>query len=102
MSTEQPNEIDQRLELIQTELREYRRLQEGQAAETADLRRISSELLDIAQIHQQALRLSQQNFDTMQVNFDTMQGEIRGLRTESRRILERLEQHVSNGHGDAE
>jgi hypothetical protein len=86
MSTEQPNEIDQRLELIQTELREYRRLQEGH----------------IAQIHQQALRLSQQNFDTMQVNFDTMQGEIRGLRTESRRILERLEQHVSNGHGDAE
>jgi hypothetical protein len=93
MTTEPPNEIDQRLELLQTELREYRRLQEGQVVETADLRRISSELLDIAQIHQQALRLSQQNFDTMQ-------GEIRGLRTESRRILERLEQHVSNGHGD--
>jgi hypothetical protein len=93
MTTEPPNEIDQRLELIQTELREYRRLQESQALETTDLRRISSELLDIAQIHQQALRLSQQNFDTMQ-------GEIRGLRTESRRILERLEQHVSNGHGD--
>jgi hypothetical protein len=93
MSTEPPNEIDQRLELLQTELREYRRLQESQMLETTDLRRISSELLDIAQIHQQALRLSQQNFDTMQ-------GEIRGLRTESRRILERLEQHVSNGHGD--
>jgi hypothetical protein len=93
MSTEPSNEIDQRLELLQTELREYRRLQESQMLETTDLRRISSELLDIAQIHQQALRLSQQNFDTMQ-------GEIRGLRTESRRILERLEQHVSNGHGD--
>jgi hypothetical protein len=93
MTTEPPNEIDQRLELIQTELRECRRLQESQVLETTDLRRISSELLDIAQIHQQALRLSQQNFDTMQ-------GEIRGLRTESRRILERLEQHVSNGHGD--
>jgi hypothetical protein len=93
MSTGQPNEIDQRLELIQTELREYRRLQEGQAAEVTDLRRISSELLDIAQLHQQALRVSQQNFDTMQV-------EIRGLRTESRRILERLENHVSDGHGN--
>jgi hypothetical protein len=95
MSTEPPNEIDQRLELIQTELRKYRRLQESRAVEVTDLRRISSELLDIAQLHQQALRLSQQNFDTMQV-------EIRGLRTESRRILERLEQHVSNGHGDSD
>jgi hypothetical protein len=93
MPTEPSNEIDQRLESIQTELREYRRLQEGQAAKTSDLRRISSELLDIAQIHQQALRFSQQNFDTMQ-------GEIRGLRTESRRILERLEHQVSNGHCD--
>lgn len=29
----------------------------------------------------------------------TMQSEIRGLQTENRRILERLEAHFSNGHG---
>jgi ABC-type transporter Mla subunit MlaD len=29
-----------------------------------------------------------------------MQAEVRGLQTENRRILERLEQHTSNGHGD--
>jgi chromosome segregation ATPase len=29
-----------------------------------------------------------------------MQAEVRGLQTENRRILERLEQHMSNGHGD--
>ena len=30
-----------------------------------------------------------------------MQAEVRGLQTENRRILERLEQHFSDGHGAA-
>jgi len=30
---------------------------------------------------------------------EAMQAEITGLRTETRRILERLEQHMSDGHG---
>jgi len=42
--------------------------------------------------------LTQFSFDT-QVVMRQMQSDIRGLQTESRRILERLEQHSSDGHG---
>lgn len=31
--------------------------------------------------------------------FNVLQTDIRGLQTENRRILERLEQHTSDGHG---
>lgn len=37
---------------------------------------------------------------TLASEMHLMQSEIRGLQTENRRILERLEQHVSNDHGE--
>ncbi len=38
---------------------------------------------------------------TLAEEMHTMQTEIRGLQTENRRILERLESHFSDGHGAA-
>lgn len=38
---------------------------------------------------------------TLAEEMHTMQSEIRGLQTENRRILERLESHFSDGHGAA-
>jgi hypothetical protein len=37
---------------------------------------------------------------TLASEMHLMQADIRGLQTENRRILERLEQHMSNGHGE--
>jgi uncharacterized coiled-coil DUF342 family protein len=41
-----------------------------------------------------------QNADRHWESIQEMQAEVRGLQTENRRILERLEQHMSNGHGE--
>lgn len=47
----------------------------------------------------QAVNLIAQNSDRQLALIQEMQSEVRGLQTENRRILERLEQHFSNGHG---
>jgi hypothetical protein len=41
-----------------------------------------------------------QNADRHWAAIQEMQSEVRGLQTENRRILEWLEQHMSNGHGE--
>lgn len=44
-------------------------------------------------------RMMQQDMQLSQSRWETVQAEIRGLQTENRRILERLEGHTSDGHG---
>lgn len=53
------------------------------SASVTDLRSTSEALLQTAIIHQQGLETSQRNFDALVA-------EIRGLRTENRRILDHL------------
>lgn len=55
-----------------------------QVAVNADLRATAEALLATVQIYQQ-------NFEAIISRFDAVQSEIRGLQTENRRILNRLE-----------
>lgn len=71
-----------RLDRIETAL-------DNQVTVNAELRATAEALLQTVIIHQQ-------NFEAIITRFDTMQSEIRGLQTENRRILERLE-HLENG-----
>lgn len=50
----------------------------------------------------QAISILAQNSDRQFALIQEMQSEVRGLQTENRRILERLEAHCSNGHGRIE
>lgn len=56
-----PTEIDQRLEHLESEFAEYR---DSTTASMTRLERLTGELLEIAQLHQRALRVSQQKQDT--------------------------------------
>jgi hypothetical protein len=47
-------------------------------------------LVQIVEIHQRNHEVSQRNFEASQRTFETIMNEIRGLRTESQRILEHL------------
>lgn len=47
----------------------------------------------------QAIQILAQTSDRQFALIQEMQSEVRGLQTENRRILERLEAHCSNGHG---
>jgi len=55
------------------------------ATSVADLRSAAGSLLETAIIHQR-------NFEAIVTRIDQMQSEIRGLQTENRRILDRLDQ----------
>jgi len=59
-----------------------------QVAVNGELRATAEALLSTVQIHQR-------NFEAVVARFDAMQSEIRGLQTENRRILDRLE-HLEN------
>jgi len=48
----------------------------------------------------QAIQILAQTSDRQFALIQEMQSEVRGLQTENRRILERLEGHCSNGHGE--
>ncbi len=48
----------------------------------------------------QAIQILAQTSDRQFALIQEMQSEVRGLQTENRRILERLEAHCSNGHGE--
>ena len=56
---------------------------EANAAAISELRSTVSSLVQIVEVHQR-------NHEISQRNFETMVSEIRGLRTESQRILEHL------------
>jgi len=47
----------------------------------------------------QAIALLADNWDRQHAEIREMQSQVRGLQTENRRILERLEAHFSDGHG---
>lgn len=49
----------------------------------------------------QAIGILAQTSDRQLALIQEMQSEVRGLQTENRRILERLEAHFANGHGGA-
>ncbi len=109
----QNNEIDQRLERLESEFADYR------ATATASMTRLeqlTTQLVEIAQLHQRALRVSQQKQDTtdaaiqtLLANSDLLNRNVDQLvelaiadRTEIRRIWEYLEsqqRHQGNGHG---
>ncbi|MGK7873627.1 MAG: hypothetical protein AB4426_10055 [Xenococcaceae cyanobacterium] len=88
MTQERFDEIDRRLEVLEKALAEYRTQQETNTASIATLQRLTSELLDIARLHQQGLRLSQQRADED--------------RDEIRRIWEYLLEQQKNGNGKGE
>jgi hypothetical protein len=65
--------------------------------ETAELRNTVTALVQIVEVHQANHEASQRNFEASQRNFDRifqrleiLEAEIKGLRTESLRILEHL------------
>jgi hypothetical protein len=59
-------------------------------AAIAELRNTVNSLVQIVEIHQRNHEVSQRNFEASQRTFETIMNEIRGLRTESQRILEHL------------
>ena len=87
-----PDNIDARLEALGSAIGELRQqLSENTAAITA-LQSATSELLDIARIHQQALRIAQQDAERDRAEF----------REEIRRIWEYLLGQQPNGHGQSQ
>lgn len=87
-----PDNIDARLDALGSAIDELRtQLAENTTAITA-LQRATSELLDIARIHQQALRIAQQDAERDRAEF----------RDEIRRIWEYLLGQQPNGHGQSQ
>lgn len=90
--TPTPDNIDARLDALGSAIDELRtQLAENTTAITA-LQRATSELLDIARIHQQALRIAQQDAERDRAEF----------REEIRRIWEYLLGQQPNGHGQSQ
>ncbi len=90
--TPAPDNIDARLDALGSAIDELRtQLAENTTAITA-LQRATSELLDIARIHQQALRIAQQDAERDRAEF----------REEIRRIWEYLLGQQPNGHGQSQ
>jgi len=74
-----------------TELRStVNSLAETNLAAITELRNTVNSLVQIVEIHQRNHEVSQRNFEASQRTFETIMNEIRGLRTESQRILEHL------------
>ena len=114
------NEIDQRLERLESEFAQFR---DSTTASMERLERLTGELLEIAQLHQRALRVSEQKQDRTDAAIQTLltHGDVvnRNLdqlttamvqlaqnaevdRAETRRIWEYLEsqqRNQGNGHG---
>ncbi|MEW6496372.1 MAG: hypothetical protein AB1589_28190 [Cyanobacteriota bacterium] len=91
MTPERLDEIDQRLEAHAEAIAQLRNQQQTNTATVTDLQRVTSELLDIARLHQQALRVSQ-------VNADRDRAVIVENQVEIRRIWEYLLSTRNNGN----
>ena len=72
-------------------------LRESDRQESAELRNTVTALVQIVEVHQANHEASQRNFEAVQRNFERvferleiLEAEIKGLRTESLRILEHL------------
>ncbi|HLO50918.1 MAG TPA: hypothetical protein VK211_21055 [Kamptonema sp.] len=118
--TSASNEIDQRLERLESEFAEFR---DSTTASMTRLERLTGELLEIAQLHQRAFRISEQKQDRTDAAIQTLltHGDVvnRNLdqltdlvgqlaqnaevdRAETRRIWEYLQSQQrsqGNGHG---
>jgi archaellum component FlaC len=90
MTADKFNEIDQRLDRLESEFAEYRGSMTASSTSIERLERLTGELADIARLHQQALRLSQQRHDEYQ---ESMQQ----VRTEIRDIWQYLSNQLHNG-----
>ncbi len=88
MSQEHFEEIDCRLEALETQVAQVKNQLSGNTSSIARLETLGSELLDIAQLHQRALRISQQREEED--------------RAEIRRIWEYLLGQQRNGNGSRE
>jgi predicted nucleic acid-binding Zn-ribbon protein len=84
------------LQLAESAVRHDNQLSRIEVAVTANTEAIAS----MRESHDQLINESVEWFGEVFTRIDEMQSEVRGLQTENRRILERLEQHMSNGHGD--
>jgi hypothetical protein len=89
-STARFDEIDARLNALNEATAEMREQLAQNTAVITGLQRATSELLAIAQLHQQALRVAQQDAERDRLEF----------REEIRRIWEYLLRQQPNGHGD--
>lgn len=96
MSNGNLDNIDERLAQLEQGFVELRT---QHSSRLERLEYLVGELSDVARLHQQGLRLMQSDMQTMQIDIRTMQSDIRGLQVTANRILERLEQHLSDGHG---
>jgi len=90
--TNQPTSQPDRLDRIEEILFTVARRQEVAQAQV-------DTLIANQQLMQQDIQLLFHRWDEAQARWEAMQSDIRGLQTENRRILERLEQHFSDGHG---
>ncbi|KAM3115576.1 hypothetical protein [Phormidesmis sp. 146-33] len=123
MTTNQPSRLDriessleqlaQRQEITQSQLeqltqrQETTRFQLEQLTQRQEITRsqidsqvsVVAELRTTAKLLLQVVNQHQQNFEVITAEIREIRGEIRGLQTENRRILDRLEQHFSDGHG---
>ncbi len=88
--------IDERLSQLEQGFADLR-TQQGSRLDR--LEHLVGELSDIARLHQQGLRLMHTDMQATRTDIQIMQSEIRGLQLTANRILERLEQHVADGHG---
>ncbi|MFB2835573.1 hypothetical protein [Floridanema evergladense] len=77
-------------EAERAEIAELRSEWQAERAAITELRSTVSSLVQIVEIHQRNHEVSQRNFEAIQRHIETMTAEIRGLRTESQRILEHL------------
>lgn len=84
------DQIDARLDALSEATAELREQLAQNTAVITGLQRATSELLAIAQLHQQALRVAQQDAERDRLEF----------REEIRRIWEYLLRQQPNGHGD--
>jgi septal ring factor EnvC (AmiA/AmiB activator) len=79
-----------RLDRIEANLERLVQLRETDRQETAELRKTVTALVQIVEVHQTNFEASQRNFDRIYERLQIMEVEIKGLRTESLRILEHL------------
>jgi chromosome segregation ATPase len=79
-------QIDQRLDSLGEAITELRSQQQTNTSGIVTLQGLTSELLDIARLHQQGLRILQGETREMQAQMREMQAQMREMQTEVREI----------------
>jgi len=88
--TELRSTVDSLAQTNSAAIAELRTTVQTNSAAITELRNTVNSLVQIVEIHQRNHEVSQRNFEASQRTFETIMNEIRGLRTESQRILEHL------------